>query len=816
MIGQTISHYDITEKLGEGGMGVVYKARDTKLDREVALKFLPESLTPTEEDRRRFIREAKSAAALNHPNICTIYSVDEHEGRQFITMEYIEGETLRDKMDRGDLPVQTALNYGSKIAEALAAAHEKGIIHRDIKPANIMVDSKGRIKVMDFGLAKLKQGRDITKTGDTVGTLAYSSPEQIRGEEVDHRSDLFSLGIVFYEMLAGQKPFRGEHQAAMTYAIVNEDPASIKNFVPEAPDKLERFFRKALAKDPQERFGSAGEMKEALEALKDEVNETNSRPKHDEADFNERHSHGESDQTITDRSIAVLPFSAFGQKEASLFTEGIHDDLLTRLSNVGELRVISRASVEKYRDSELSPPAIADSLGVRWIVDGRVQEAGGQVQVYAQLIDPQTDINRWADSYQRELTAENLFAIQGEIAKEIARAMQAELSEGEQSRIARAPTKNLESYRLYVKGRQQLAGRTFGLRVGWRISKKHAEQKLSNDQDTGLEPGKHIQRAAEFFRQAIERDSSFALAWAGLADAAAWYRSEVPDSAATLGVSQEAAARQSLKLDPDLAEAHASIGFFHLANMDAPAALEALKRALELKPSYWEAHHWLGELYLKIGRDQQALDHLNLAVELNPQHALARHWLYDAYLAAGQLENSLREARQQHKLGLEQVNAIAGQVRALYHLGRLDEAQRLAREEISKMDREGVSKLGKGLWPVAMRGHLAAVIAAQGDTAGAREQLNWIRTKETEPFWVGFVHAVVGEKNEAFKVWEGMDMEAWGRIPAPHHLRYGVLLDLTRLREDSRYRKLIQKANRAWGLNPDGSFPEKKKSVENL
>ena len=311
MIGQTISHYKITEKLGEGGMGVVYKARDTKLDRDVALKFLPESLTPTEEHRQRFIREAKAAAALSHPNICMIYNIDEHGDTPFIVMEYIEGKTLRAKIDGGELSPETALGYGAKIADALGEAHKQDIIHRDIKPENIMVDAKDRIKVMDFGLAKLKQGRDITKTGDTVGTLAYMSPEQIRGQQVDHRSDLFSLGILLYEMLTGTKPFQGEHQAAMTYSIVNEEPEPLETYLPEVPEELTQIIDRLLAKDPEDRLGSGGEVAELLDDVKESYDmlTESTRSKQAGNEINEPSSGDSSTISIT------LPGLGFGKKK---------------------------------------------------------------------------------------------------------------------------------------------------------------------------------------------------------------------------------------------------------------------------------------------------------------------------------------------------------------------------------------------------------------------------------------------------------------------------------------------------------------------
>jgi serine/threonine protein kinase/tetratricopeptide (TPR) repeat protein len=826
MIGQTISHFKIIEKLGEGGMGVVYKARDTKLGRDVALKFLPESLTPTKEDRERFTREAKAAASLSHPNICTIHNIDDHEGTPFMVMEYIEGETLREKISSGGLTPEAALDYGSKIAGALTEAHEHGIIHRDIKPENIMVDAKGRIKVMDFGLAKLKQARNITKTGSTVGTLAYSSPEQIRGEEVDHRSDLFSIGIVLYEMLTGRKPFQGEHQAAMTYSIVNEKPTPIKTYLPGSPEEFTQIFKKLLAKDLGNRIESASQVTAILEKVKKSA-DTLSRqtpPAAIESEVTEKDSGSGSttysitvpdfrgktlgkaviftvtavllvlisfvgwwfvggntpenqvkaaEEGIIDRSIAVLPFTNLsGTDDIKPITKGLHVDLLTRLSNIADLQIKSRNSVTDFRGTDLSLPVIADSLGARWIVEGGIQEAGGQIQVSAQLIDPQGDIHVWADNYRRKLTAENLFAIQEDIAGEIANALQAELTTGEKERVMGAPTENLGAYRLYVQGRRELAHRRFG-------------------------DDKHIVQAAELFQSAIEQDSSFALAWAGLADALG---GELPDSLSLPNVTQKEAALRALELDPDLAEAHAAMGNVHLLEMDGRAAVQQLRRALELKPSYWEAHHLLGVFHLITGRVKEALDHLEIAVELNPRHAMARHGLYDAYLASGQANKSLEEARKQRRLGLEETSAVGGEIRALFGLRQLDEARRIAEKQISKPD---VAPVWKG-W---FRAYLVSINSAAGDTALARKYLAQLQEQE-DPAKLAQAYASLGKTDLALEAYQRLSDNDWGRFGPSIEFRYGIMYELEPLRQDTRYEELIQKANQAWNLNPDGSIPK--------
>lgn len=477
-----------------------------------------------------------------------------------------------------------------------------------------------------------------------------------------------------------------------------------------------------------------------------------------------------------DRSVAVLPFEAIGTEDPGPIAEGLHSDLLTRLSNVSGLEVISATSVERYRDTDLPLPAIAEGLGVNWVVEGGVQRTDQAIRVHAQLIDPRSDTHAWADSYRRELTPANLFDLQSEITTKIARSLEAELSRAEQQRVEQRPTDDLDAYRMYVQGRQQLARRRFG----------------SLD---------HVEAAVRSFRRAIERDSTFALAWAGLADAAALAPRLTLDATVPFELDPEVAARRALELGPDLAEAHASMGHVHLLNMEAPAARQELRRAIDLKPSYWEAHHWLGELYLKTGRAEQALDHLRLALELNPQHALARHWLYDAYRATGQLEKSLEEARRQRRMGLEEGSAVEGEVRALMAMGRLEEARQLAEGQIADGGIETI-------WGGWLRAYLAEILTAQGDTAAARAYLDELRAPDVPPRWLAWAYAGLGRTEEAVETYGRLEREDWGLIGPIYHLRYWKSLpDNEPLREDPRFRELIHEANRAWGLNSDGSFP---------
>jgi non-specific serine/threonine protein kinase len=485
LIGQTVSHYRILEKLGEGGMGEVYLAEDTSLDRKVALKFLPASLQQDDIALKRFLREAKSAAALDHPFICNIYEVAQtDDGQDFIVMEHIRGQTLQAEMAEGSLFLKDALKIASEIAEALEQAHEKGIVHRDLKPANIMLTPEGHAKVMDFGIAKRVPREDgteqdvstrLTTEDSTVGTLAYMSPEQLRGEKVDTRCDIFSFGVLIYEMLTGVHPFRRAQAVETTSAILKEEPPALTRYQEDLSEVLQHMVRRMMSKSPDKRYQSVHEVKTDL------VEELSLLSSFDTAPYTKPTVSRISSLTagfwvlgflivavliywnwgfLTEpaaslegeqKSIAVLPFDNLSGSDDDAFIDGLTEDIITQLHKVTELSVVSRTSSFLYRDSEKSLAEIGEELGVALLLEGSVRRQDDQLRVSAQLIDAESDRHIWAENYNRLLR--DVFAIQIEIAQEIASTLEVELSAEEIGELEKRPTENLQAYSLCLQGR---------------------------------------------------------------------------------------------------------------------------------------------------------------------------------------------------------------------------------------------------------------------------------------------------------------------------------------------------------------------------
>ncbi|MFC2142369.1 protein kinase [Acidobacteriota bacterium] len=564
--GKTIAgKYKIIEEIGRGGMGVVYRAEDTRLKRTVALKFLPPELIQDKESKQRFIQEAQAAAALNHPHICTIHEVDEDEGQTFICMEYIEGQTLKDKLTSGPLTIDEASDIATQVALGLEKAHKKSIIHRDIKPANIMIND-GQAKITDFGLAKLSWGIDLTKTSTIMGTVAYMSPEQAKGEEVDHRTDIWSLGALLYEMLTGERPFKKNQEHALIYEILNEEPLSIKSYVSDVPRSLEQVILRSLKKDTVDRYK---DIRELILDLKSSPSVTLPKYKN---------------------SIAVLPFTDLSPgKDQEYFCDGVAEELINALTQIGELKVASRTSSFQFKGKGLDIREIGKKLEVAAVLEGSVRKAGNRVRITAQLIDITDGYHIWSEKFDRDL--DDIFSIQDEISLAIVEKLKIKLLGVEKARLTKRHTENQEAFNLYLKGR-----------FFW------------NKRFEGV-----LLQAMDCFRQAIDIDPLFALAYAAMAECycdLGFFGYAPPHDIYPKG---KAAANKALEIDKELGEAHTSLGWIKtFYDWDWPGAEREFQKALKLCPDYATAHSWYGWCLCVVGRFDEAVAETEEALKLDP------------------------------------------------------------------------------------------------------------------------------------------------------------------------------------------------------
>ncbi len=606
MIGQTISHYKILEKLGEGGMGVVYKARDMKLERTVALKFLPPALASSPDDIARFEHEARAISALNHPAIATIHDIGEADGSTFIVLEFISGGTLKSTVQRArsesaDLPLADVVKFGIQIAEGLASAHRAGIIHRDVKSDNAMLTAEGNVKLADFGLAKLQNAIQVTRAGSTVGTAAYMSPEQMRGEDVDVRTDIFSLGVVLYELTTKHLPFRGEHDAALAYSIVNEEPRPAATLRADTPDGLWRVIERCLSKELTKRYQTADEVVHDLRNLAlgaGGVAKT----------FPASRSRlvwiiaplilllgatgvylfkGVSPPPGPDRkTIAVLPFvNMSSDPDQEYFSDGLSEELLNVLAKNPGLRVTSRTSSFSFKATDTDIKTIAAKLNVQHILEGSVRKSGNALRVTAQLIDVETDAHLWSETYDG--TVDNIFALQDTISHAVAEVLKIVLLTKETGTRQRGT--DPEAYNAYLLGKH-----LYDLQEDWK-------------------------QAARYFRQALSIDSSYAPAWVGLSRT---HSSQANDGSVPLHEGYQDArleAEEALALDPDFAEAHAQIGWIKRRyDWDWIGADASFQRALELDPGNAEVLRGAAGLARTLGRFDQAIALMRRAIELDP------------------------------------------------------------------------------------------------------------------------------------------------------------------------------------------------------
>ena len=825
LTGRTIAHYRVLSLVGAGGMGRVYLAEDTGLGRRVALKLLPEHFTHDKNQVQRFRQEARAASALNHPNILTVHEVGQVDGTEFIVTEYVEGETLRERLTRAPFGVREALDVAAQVAGALVAAHAAGIVHRDVKPENVMLRTDGYVKVLDFGLAKLTEHlagfgpaesesptRPIIRTtpGVVMGTAIYMSPEQARGLQVDARTDIFSLGVLIYEMVAGRLPFEGSNSNEILASILNDkEPLPLARFAREVPAELERIVAKALRKRRDERYQTTKDLLLDLKALKQELEFTakleRSAPRLSPATSSvtqsgatidqlavstseaskfhptpsaeylitrlQRHKlaaavvlvaiaaaiaglaaylHARNTEVAID-SIAVLPFvNQNRDPDTEYLSDGLTESIINSLTQLPSLRVSPRSSVFQYKGKDIDPLKAARDLGVRAVLTGRMLQRGDNLMVSAELLDVRDNKQLWGEQYNRKLA--DALAVQQEISREISERLRTKLSGEDQRQLTRRDTSNPDAYAFYLKGRYYWNKRT----------------------------PDNLRKAIEQFQLAADKDPNYALAYVGLADCYSLLEFYAGTPASETSPKAKAFAERALQLDNSLAEAHTSLGYAYEELWQWEKAEEEFKRALKLNPNYPTAHHWHGILLLDAGRFDEALIEAKRAQELDPLSLAISQNVSQTYLARGDVNSAIVAARKIIELDPRYPRGHMYLGFAYLKQGNYADANAELRKavDLPERDRSVPGALGYGYAVSGRRVEALAILKELEEKYGRHEAVGQD---------LAAVYAGLGDKDQAF-AWLEKDFQARsGLLP---RVRWYVPYES--LRSDPRYTALLR------------------------
>ena len=751
--GARLGAYEIIAPLGAGGMGEVYRAKDTRLGREVALKLVPEAFARDAGRLARLEREARTVAGLNHPNIVVLYSVEEERGVRFLTMELVEGLGLDRLVSEGPLPIARVLDLGIALSDALVAAHERGVVHRDLKPANVMVTREGRLKVLDFGLAKLEPAEaelaatqavtaaPVSSPGQAIGTVPYMAPEQVRGDAVDARTDLFALGIILYELASGRRPFTGATAADVTSSILRDAPPPLAGVRFDLPADLARIVERCLEKEPRARFQTALDVSNELRRLQ----HASGAP----APAAGR-GPGAGPARAAIPSLAVLPLENVTHDPAQdYFADGMTEALISELARLKGLRVISRTSAMKYKGSRRALPEIARELNVGAILEGSALLVGRKVRVTVRLVSAGTDELLWADRYDGEI--EDVLDLQSRIAETVAREIAVQMTPREAQYLARRRTVNPEAHVEYLKGRHEASA--------------HSPQA--------------IELSLRHFQRALELDPNYAPAWAGIAHSQMVRAGRGMAPPAVAGAEARVAALKAIALDDSLAEAHAALGEVAMQERDVPRAIRELQHSIELNPGVAYVYTVLGRLHYCIERHREAQEAMLKALSLDPLSMIIHTTVGDAYYYAREYARSLPYYRKAVELDPRFDGAHTDLARTLEALGELDEARR-EYEEGRRLS-GGVAGPSFGLAHLeARRGNPAAARAMLQELVAARAQ------RVVSSWGIAALHASLGDVDGAFRWLEtAIEEGASGLILLRVHPR------LDPIRNDPRYAPLL-------------------------